>query len=130
MQRLYNEHEMLTADGQAIDHATAEFCRAIMAECVACGQSLRDAELVMLNAITGTASEAMLRRNMDERKRARADKPGTYTIRNSIGVEVARVTADCKEIALSTYAISVSVSSDRLVGWRAERVAETKLEKK
>jgi len=74
MQRLYNENEMLNAEGQAIDQATAEFCRKVMAECVERGQSLRDAECVMLNAVSGTAAEAMLLRNMDMRKRTRSSQ--------------------------------------------------------
>ena len=68
MNRLYNEYEMLTPDGQDIDHAATAFCRTIFATCVANGQSLRDAELVLINAITGTAAEALLTESMRRRK--------------------------------------------------------------
>jgi len=57
---------------------------------------------------------------------ATKDEPGVYIIRNSIGCEVARVTADNDSEALVDYAIQTGVTSERLreICWRAERVAD------
>lgn len=54
------------------------------------------------------------------------DEPGVYSIRNSIGCEVDRVTADSGNDALVDYAIKTGVTSDRLreIGYRAERDAD------
>lgn len=68
MTRLYNEYEMLTEEGKTIDQMAADFTRGILAQCVEHGYSLRDAELVIVLAVTGAAVEATLLQSYLKRK--------------------------------------------------------------
>lgn len=77
LRRLYNEeYEALTTEGQAINHELSVFCRAIFERCAEDGISLRDAELVMTNAVAGVAAEAILTQASKKRKE-RKKKEGT-----------------------------------------------------
>lgn len=71
MRRLFNEYEMLTPEGQAIDRQVAVFARQLLAEKLEDGLSLRDVERVAVNAIQGVAAEVLLRESVKRRKAVR-----------------------------------------------------------
>ena len=72
MIRLYNEHEMLTDEGLAIDQAASKFARQLLHKCAARGYSLRDAELAIVNSVTGTAAEVLLIESLKRQKETSA----------------------------------------------------------
>jgi hypothetical protein len=67
-----NEHDMLNERGRQIDRETARFVRSIGEQCEQENISLRDAELVVLHAVSGVFAEMRLRAAARRRKQREA----------------------------------------------------------